>query len=106
MYDSSGLELLVGDLPWKYIMKGDDVKKAKLELVCFWKVTARTLTKYVYFVIIQQSGDPQTSFLALTCDSFQEFARAVLSLNTDEQPNYAALQALLTVRLMDPVDFI
>ncbi|KAL6726401.1 hypothetical protein Aduo_008374 [Ancylostoma duodenale] len=59
-------------------MKGDDVKRAKLEL---------------------QSGDPQTSFLALTCDSFQEFARAVLSLNTEEEPNYAALQALLTVRV-------
>ncbi|PIO73202.1 hypothetical protein TELCIR_04835 [Teladorsagia circumcincta] len=28
----SGLELLVGDLPWKYIVKGDDVKQAKLEL--------------------------------------------------------------------------
>ncbi|KHJ94955.1 hypothetical protein OESDEN_05108 [Oesophagostomum dentatum] len=43
-----------------------------------------------------QSGDPQTSFLALTNESFQEFARAVFSLNTEEEPNYAALQALLT----------
>ncbi|EPB74303.1 hypothetical protein ANCCEY_06605 [Ancylostoma ceylanicum] len=58
----------------------------------------------------QQSGDPQTSFLALTCDSFQEFARAVLSLNTEEEPNYAALQALLTElvgdrKMSDPYDW-
>ncbi|CAJ0598569.1 unnamed protein product [Cylicocyclus nassatus] len=85
----SGLELLVGELPWKYIVKGDEVKRAKIEL---------------------QHGDPQTSFLALTSDSFQEFARAVFSLNTDEEPNYAALQALLTElvgdrRMSDPYDW-
>ncbi|VDM71292.1 unnamed protein product [Strongylus vulgaris] len=84
-----GLELLVGDLPWKYILKGDEVKRAKLEL---------------------QHGDPQTSFLALTSDSFQEFARAVFSINTEEEPNYAALQALLTElvgdrRMSDPYDW-
>ncbi|KIH61131.1 hypothetical protein ANCDUO_08604 [Ancylostoma duodenale] len=71
------------------VYSGDDVKRAKLEL---------------------QSGDPQTSFLALTCDSFQEFARAVLSLNTEEEPNYAALQALLTElvgdrKMSDPYDW-
>ncbi|KAK6744102.1 hypothetical protein RB195_011045 [Necator americanus] len=70
-------------------MKGDDVKKAKLELQC---------------------GSPQTSFLSLTCESFQEFARAVLSLNTEEEPNYAALQALLTElvgdrKMSDPYDW-
>ncbi|XGW15257.1 hypothetical protein V3C99_001050 [Haemonchus contortus] len=84
----SGLELLVGDLPWKYIVKGEDVKQAKLEL----------------------QGDPQTSFLSLTCDSYQEFARAVFSLNTGEEPNYAALQALLTEmvgdrKMSDPYDW-
>uniref|UniRef100_A0A0K0CSY4 non-specific serine/threonine protein kinase n=1 Tax=Angiostrongylus cantonensis TaxID=6313 RepID=A0A0K0CSY4_ANGCA len=29
----SGLELLIGDLPWKYIVKGEEVKRAKQELV-------------------------------------------------------------------------
>ncbi|KAK6011362.1 hypothetical protein OSTOST_23559, partial [Ostertagia ostertagi] len=81
-------ELLVGDLPWKYIVKGEDVKQAKLEL----------------------QGAPQTSFLSLTCESFQEFARAVFSLNTEEEPNYAALQALLTEmvgdrKMSDPYDW-
>ncbi|KAE9419633.1 hypothetical protein Angca_005088, partial [Angiostrongylus cantonensis] len=69
----SGLELLIGDLPWKYIVKGEEVKRAKQEL----------------------SQQPQTSFLSLTTESFQEFARAVFSLSTEEEPNYAALQALL-----------
>lgn len=85
----SGLELLVGELPWKYIVKGDDVKQAKLEL---------------------QYGAPGTSFLTLTSESFQEFARAVFSLNTEEEPNYAALQALLTEmvgdrKMSDPYDW-
>ncbi|WKX98641.1 hypothetical protein Q1695_013939 [Nippostrongylus brasiliensis] len=85
----SGLELLIGDLPWKYIVKGEDVKQAKLEL---------------------QTAPPQTSLLMLTCESFQDFCHAVFSLNTEEEPNYAALQTLLTEmvgdrKMSDPYDW-
>ncbi|VDO81169.1 unnamed protein product [Heligmosomoides polygyrus] len=92
----SGLELLVGELPWKYIVKGDDVKQAKLELVCISRYSSGFVSQ-LRGSSFQQYGAPGTSFLTLTSESFQEFARAVFSLNTEEEPNYAALQALLTV---------
>ncbi|KAK6011460.1 hypothetical protein OSTOST_23450 [Ostertagia ostertagi] len=90
--------------------------------MCFGITTQGTILRTVRYVSIRVheridqgpaddlQGAPQTSFLSLTCESFQEFARAVFSLNTEEEPNYAALQALLTEmvgdrKMSDPYDW-
>ena len=84
----SGIELYVGDLPWKYMNHGEDVRKAKLDL---------------------ESKSPN-SYMTLMPKGFQEFALAVSSLDPDDQPNYKMIQVLLAdmvgdCEMSDPYDW-
>lgn len=69
----SGIELYVGELPWRYLGQGEDVRKAKVEL---------------------HSKDPH-SYLTLMPKGFQEFAMAIESLGPGEEPNYPMIQGLV-----------
>ncbi|CAD6196701.1 unnamed protein product [Caenorhabditis auriculariae] len=73
----SGVECLLVDLPWK-LYPSDEYRRSKLEF--------------------QSSDSP---YLALTGVEYCEFSRAVFSLNLGEEPDYGALQALLTEMVGD-----
>lgn len=86
----SGIELLLGELPWKTVIKHEDVKSAKEEL-------------------LEQIGQEQ-SYLALTPKAFQFFCHEILSMEQWQLLDYSALQLFLTDvigdrALSDPYDW-
>ncbi|CAB3404120.1 unnamed protein product [Caenorhabditis bovis] len=67
----SGVELLLTNLPWRSLPT-EDLREAKEEF-----------------------KEPSSPYLFLTGPFFTTFAHAVFSLNSNDQPDYSALQALL-----------
>ncbi|CAD6185996.1 unnamed protein product [Caenorhabditis auriculariae] len=83
----SGYELLIGELPWKFLEKNDEIRRFKEDM-----------------------QTPESDFLSHKGDPFHEFGRHVFFLDPFAEPPYHDLQNTLKAlvggkKLVDPYDW-